>query len=591
MREAASRLFKTEIYMRPPQISPGVLELKMIMRKIQLKYLTSIFAVLVIEGCAPTEKPSAPAVNLEYGVKTLNFSWAPVEGADEYRLLEDPDGDSGYAPVSKELTGTRTPHEIALHRRVNARYRIEACNAAGCSHSEDIAVDARELTAAIGYLKGSNTESEDSFGFDVAISADGNTLAVGAECESSAATGIDGDEQDNSRECSGAVYVFTRTKGRWSQQAYVKPSDIGEVYFFGGSLALSADGNLLVVGSRGEGGGAAGINGESEQSIPHSGAVYVFARTGAAWRQQAYIKAPSPEVYAMFGGSVALSDDGRTLAVSSYDGVRAAPGASDGDVRGVYVYGRSGAQWSEQAYITGADAGEEHFGPPVALSADGDTLVARRSDGVAVFTRAGAEWSRQAFLGAPYREEHDGFGLSLALSAAGDTLAVGDSAEDSAATGIDGEAKQSATNSGAVYVYTRTGSTWARQAYVKASNAASGDSFGDDVALSADGNILAVGAHEEGSGATGLDGDQADNSEKESGAVYLFARSGDSWSQKTYIKAPNTDASDWFGQGLDLSADGNVLAVGAPIEDGAANGVGGDLADNSAEDSGAVYLY
>jgi hypothetical protein len=150
---------------------------------------------------------------------------------------------------------------------------------------------------------------------------------------------------------------------------------------------------------------------------------------------------------------------------------------------------------------------------------------------------------------------------------------------------------EAAMNSGAVYVFARSGTTWAQEAYIKASNTGAGDYFGFSVSLSADGTRLAVGAFHEDSAATGVGGDQASNATLSSGAVYVFARSGTTWAQEAYIKASNTGTNDGFGGSVSLSADGTRLAVGAEEEDSAARGVGGDQASNAATESGAVYLY
>lgn len=77
------------------------------------------------------------------------------------------------------------------------------------------------------------------------------------------------------------------------------------------------------------------------------------------------------------------------------------------------------------------------------------------------------------------------------------------------------------TEAGAVCVFTRSGGVWSQQAYVKASNTGQ-DLFGESVALSGDGSTLAVGARNESSNATGIDGNQADNSANGAGAVYVF---------------------------------------------------------------------
>lgn len=112
------------------------------------------------------------------------------------------------------------------------------------------------------------------------------------------------------------------------------------------------------------------------------------------------------------------------------------------------------------------------------------------------------------------------------------------------------------------------------------------------MALSGDGAILAVGAPGDDSATTGVDGDDTDNTATDSGGVYLFTRnSDDRWVTRTYIKASNTDAEDFFGTSVALSPDGTTLVVGATGEDSAASGIGSEEADNSSVDSGAVYIF
>ncbi len=127
--------------------------------------------------------------------------------------------------------------------------------------------------------------------------------------------------------------------------------------------------------------------------------------------------------------------------------------------------------------------------------------------------------------------------------------------------------------------------------YVKASNTGASDRFGRSIALSANGSTMAVGVPSERSGATGIDGDQTDNLSPGAGAVYVFTRSGATWVQQAYVKASNTGAVDHFGWDVALSADGSTLAVSAWMEDSAATGIGGDQADDSAQDAGAVYVF
>jgi hypothetical protein len=184
------------------------------------------------------------------------------------------------------------------------------------------------------------------------------------------------------------------------------------------------------------------------------------------------------------------------------------------------------------------------------------------------------------------------FGRDIALSSDGSILAVSSSEEDSSAVGIDGnEADNSTSNAGAVYLFAREGEDWSQQAYIKATSPGETERFGISIELSGSGDLLAVGALNEGSSAVGIDGDHTDNSATGSGAVYLFEKSLDAWQQTTYIKASNSESQDAFGSQVELSADGNNLAVRASREDSMATGINGDQEDNSAHSPGAVYLF
>jgi hypothetical protein len=574
-------------------------------------------------GSSSVSVPTAPVLNLApQGIKTFRFTWTDVSGENEYRLLESPDGVSGYTQLAT-IAADAVSHDlvVSLPKRINARYILQACNGAGCADSAPALVSGT-LAQAVGYAKASNTGAGDHFGSSVALSADGNTIAVSAIGEASNATGIGGDQSGNSASDSGAVYIFTRSGPAWAQQAYVKASNTGAGDHFGSSIALSADGNTLAVGAPEEDSNATGVSGnQSDDSAGTSGAVYLFTRSGSAWSQQAYVKASNTGAGDHFGSSVALSADGNTLAVSATGEASNATGIggnqsddSAGESGAVYLFTRSGSAWTQQAYVKASNTGAgDHFGSSIALSADGNTLAVgapeedsnatgvggNQSDNSAdysgaayLFTRSGSTWSQQAYVKASNTELGDQFGFSVALSADGNTLAVGAYAEDSNATGIGGnQSDNSAGYSGAVYLFTRGGSAWSQQAYVKGSNTEAIDCFGMSVALSADGNTLAVGASGESSNAAGVGGNQSDNSASNSGAVYLFTRGGSAWSQQAYLKASNAGADDNFGYSVALSADGNTLAVGAPYESSNATGIGGDQSSNSASYSGAVYLY
>ena len=469
----------------------------------------------------------------------------------------------------------------------------------------------------VAYIKASNPGEEGKFGDIIALSGDGNTLAVGAPLESSAAKGINGKGATDPGQSSGAVSIYVRNGTRWAEQAYVKASNPGTDDQFGYGVALSADGNTLVVSAPYEDSGATGVNGNQEDnSVESSGAVYVFSRRGSTWSQQAYLKASNTGEKAegdQFGYSVSVSGDGNTLAVgaigedSASTGINgnqqdnAAPGSG-----ATYVFTRSGNAWAQQAYVKSSTAARNAlFGYSIALSANGDTMAASAFDedrgkgAVYVFMRSGATWSQQADIRAKEGDRGDSMGCWVAISADGNTIAAGALDEDTLTPGINvvksGDSgvvdAPDDTSAGAAYVFVRSGTTWTEQANFKASNVGRDDWFGVRLALSGDGNTLAVGAPNEDSAAKGINGKQDDDSADGAGAVYFFTRTGSAWKQEYYVKGSNTEQFDEFGSSTALSRDGRTMAVGAHFESGGGKGVNGNEADNSVPHSGAAYVF
>jgi hypothetical protein len=486
----------------------------------------------------------------------------------------------------------------------------------------------------VAYIKASNTSSSDTFGAGgtvegdaVALSKDGATLAVGAPYESSSASGTNGDQTDESVYGAGAVYVYTQDDAGWVQQAYVKASNPGLTDNFGYMVLLSAGGNTMVVSAHFEASAGQGVDAnQADDSIPQAGAVYVFAREGEIWTQQAYLKASNTgeptigDQYAdgdQFGSAIALSDDGNTLAISAITEDGGVPGVngdqsdnSEQSAGAVYLFRRDGTIWSQNAYVKPSNPGSgDLFGYALSLTADGRRLVVgsfdedgslagtnerqddemRGSGAVYVFDYDDM-WTQTAYLKGGNLERNDAMGVAVAISDDGNTLVATALDEDSMNTGVNstpGSDWEDDVSTGAVYVYGYDAGAWTQQAYLKASNSGGSDLFGSRLALSGDGNTVAVAAQLEDSAAQGIDGVQNDNSADEAGAVYLFTRTDDVWSQHAYIKGSNTEAYDEFGSSLSLSRDGFLLAVGAQYEDGA----DGDQYDNSAFDSGAVYMF
>jgi len=538
--------------------------------------------------------PQAPTLTLTpTAIKTFRFTWTDVAGETEYRLLEDPDGASGYTSLTPQplpADSTAYDHTVFLAERVNARYILQACDSAGCTDSAVVHASG-PLVHAIGYVKASQPADDAQFGHSMALSADGQTLAVGAPGNGA----VNGN--------SGAVHVYTRDGITWRQQARLEaPSpQLGD--YFGYGVALSTNGDTLAIGAPRDSGIGSG-----------SGAAFVFTRNGGIWGLPKIVRGLNTGVGDLFGSSVALSGDGDALAVGAENESGSATGINgqDDDNRAqsgaAYVFVRNGNAWSQQAYVKASNTQTfAFFGRRLALSSDGRTLavgapgdssVVTSSGAVYVFVHDGTTWSEQARVKALNPGSFERYGEAIALSANGDVLAVGNALESSFATGINGDGiDYAAPASGAVYVYARNGAAWSQQAYVKASNTQADDLFGTSVALSEDGRTLAVGAIGEDSDARGIAGDQGNDAADNSGAAYVFQHSASGWRQQAYVKPSNTVNQHVlrFGRAVtlsgDVSGDGKAMAVGSPFANNASAGVGGNQNDTSGWNVGAVYLY
>ena len=478
------------------------------------------------------------------------------------------------------------------------------------------------------YLKAPNCDTWDSFGYSVAIS--GETIVVGAYGESSNQSTITNGttaSADNSLTNAGAAYVFRRSGVNWAQEAYLKPPNPDSNDYFGYSVAIS--GETIVVSSQQESSNQTtitnGTTASSNNSASNAGAAYVFRRAGTTWAQEAYLKAANADAGDRFGQSVSISGDtiviGAQSEASNQTTVTNGPTASADNSRpgagAAYVFKRVGTIWSEEAYLKAPnpDAGDT-FGYSVGIS--GDTIVvgsryessnqktitngtaasmdnSSASSGAAyVFKRTGSNWVQAAYIKAPNADAGDFFGYGVAIS--GDTLAVTAYAEGSNQNTITNGATASANNSkassGAAYVF-QISAPWQEEAYLKAPNVDANDNFGSSVAISTD--TLIVGAYGESSNQTTITNGtsaSADNSVNSAGAAYVFRRVGTAWAQEAFLKAPNPDAGDYFGQSVSIS--GDTAVVGACYEDSnqttITNGTSAS-ADNSLIDSGAVYVF
>ena len=370
-------------------------------------------------------------------------------------------------------------------------------------------------------LTGGEESVKGYFGRAVALSSDGGTALVGAPHDGRQA---------------GAAWVLTRSGSTWTRQAKLTDGEeVGEEEVseghLGHVLALSADGNTALVGAPTDTHGL--------------GAVWVFTRSGSTWTQQAKLTGAAESGAGHFGAAVALSSDGDTAVVG-------APNDAD-NLGAVWVFARSGSTWTQQGekLTGGEESGQAQLGRGVALSADGNTVLAGGpcDDGCAgavwVFTRSGLTWAQQGGKlvgGEGVGEGH--FGCGVALSSDGNTALVGGRRDNGTI--------------GAAWAFTRSGSTWTQQgAKLTATSGEIGNGeFGYSVALSADGNSALIGGMR--------DDDYI-------GAAWMFTRSGSTWTQRgEKLTGGEERGKGWFGSSVALSADAGTALIGGVADDGRA---------------------
>lgn len=276
----------------------------------------------------------------------------------------------------------------------------------------------------------------------------------------------------------------------------------------------------------------------------------IVSTVGASenWNEIKKLLASDGEHDDQFGGKVSV--DGNTVLIG-------APYENNGS-GSTYVFIHTGATWTQQAKLIASDwVWGDTFG--LAVSLDGDTALigaphnadnGLNSGSAYVFIRTGTTWTQQAKLLPPDGGEDDIFGASVSLS--GDSALIGAWNDDD--NGI---------NSGSVYVFTRTGTTWTQQAKLIASDGATQDCFGHSVSLNS--NTALIGA------------EQDDDNGELSGSAFVFIRTGSTWIQQAKLLASDGVASARFGGYVSLS--GDTALIGAWADD--------DIVTNS----GSAYIF
>jgi hypothetical protein len=308
-----------------------------------------------------------------------------------------------------------------------------------------------------GKLVGSDSLFGGEQGSSVALSSDGNTAIIGGP--------TDGGN-------TGAVWVFTRSNGVWTQQgSKLVPSEIpaGGNAWVGASVALSADGNTAIIGV---------------PMLDGNGGSWVFTRSAGVWAQQSgRLLGSGNAQQPQQGTSVAISADGNTAIVG---------GPWDGNsvgVGGAWIFVRSAGVWTQQGseLVGTGSVGPSGQGRSVGLSADGNTaFVGGPGDNgnmgaVWVYTRSHGVWTQQGnkLIGAGTAGGASQ-GASVASSAGGNMLVVGGPTDNS--------------NVGAAWVFTRTGNVWSQQgAKLVGAEVGYPPSEGSAVGVSNDGNSVIIG--------------------------------------------------------------------------------------------------
>lgn len=256
------------------------------------------------------------------------------------------------------------------------------------------------------FIKSTNPGANDQFGFFVALSQDGRTLAVGAPGEDSASIGVNG-ARDEGLTSSGAAYIFTHVgtgPAGWSEEAFLKSSMPAMAAVFGNAMGISGDGNVLAVAARTGGTGPT-----------QTGAVDLYRRSAGGWSTEAFLRAPNAQAADFFGVNVALSADGNTLVVGVL--------CEDGSGTGVGLLFSEGAVDSGAAYV---------------------------------FRYGGTVWPFETYIKADSPGISDFFGAALTINQDGTRLIVGAPGEDTDATGVSSVRNEAAPNAGVVYEFRPT---------------------------------------------------------------------------------------------------------------------------------------
>ena len=496
--------------------------------------------------------PPAPVVTVHAsGIKKLTFEWEPVAGASRYDLWFKASDNAAWtrylqapAPRSSFTTG------VAVHllNWPQARFQLKACDNSGCSTSNTVRVDS-EKTVAMGYFK-PEAPSTGSYGGNVALSADGATMAVEAQ------------ETVNGRENIAVIYVYRRTASTWKREARLVPNSAqstGIQPFIGDPIALSGAGNLLVVGSWNENRRIGTV------TRLETGAVYLFRRAGSVWRFAQKLVEQEIRPFDHFGYVVKIDDAGQTLAIAhEHEGLQ--------DTRGTFEIFRDPADDGSDGFVHSTRVpvlrsdGIPHDCESAALSGDGNSLLR------ACIAPSTGDQYVQSLETAGFTET----GRFPVL----DTNGVDVSRDGTRA--VVNEFREG-------HAFRLVSGAWVDDGALTSFGGSDGGAH-RKVAISRDGRIAAVGSILDRAAGLGPIFEPYFLGADANGAVVVHERKNNGWVIRRLVK-PGSTNRQWAGHTVALGDNGNVLAVGAPLDASAASGIDGDRDDDSSPNRGAVWLY
>lgn len=523
---------------------------------------TAYLCLVALATSAPaftqTTVPPAPTITAGAELKGLRFDWEPAQGATSYELEYRAHQTGPFVRLGNVLPASATSfrYRFPLHLFdwTYARYRLAACNSAGCSRSPEISVSGLRRFAVV-YFKADQSADNFRFGLDADLSPDGLNLVSAAPGDSD----------------SGAVHVFRRNPdGSWTQRARLLPQN--SEFNTGVAtirVAISADGNTVVA--------ALPLYSHSEGDQLESGEVFVFRFNGTSWVRTRLLSG----IRGNFGRWVDLNDAGDILAV-----------ATGTIFRSVLIYRLVDGNWQPVRNID-----QPNFCSEGALSGDG-SLVAETcvknagSPEVINYVRFhdGNNWTFQGTLtldmDTPPTEE--GYGhIGVGVDFTGDTIAAQVYIPDIPEV-VNGPAQ--------VNVYRRVNGAHTRVAELKPGSWRAAElrsHFGIVVAVSGDGRTIAVGDPRDNGLGTGARAAPLLPGATPTGGVYVF-RESTSWVLASVVKPNYRPPEDrlLFGRtAISLNGNGQTLIISDAGDASGAQGVAGDWSDDDAPDSGAVWLY